>query len=318
LNDTPLYDISKINNKNVTYKEILYVMASKLDLYKVFCEVARSKSFSKTAKALFMTQPAVSQSILQLENSLGTRLFIRTPRGVTLTQEGELIFEYARSAINLLEMGEEKLKGMHGLVTGKLSIGVSDTTAKLFLLPYLDSFHKQCPNIKLNIVNGTTIELCELLKAGHIDLAICNLPVEDPSIQSEPYMTVHDIFVAGTAFIDKITHPLSFKELTQLPLIFLEQKSNSRRYVEKFLLNRGIRLTPEIELGSHDLLISLAKINLGVSCVIKEYSQDEINSGALFEVPLTENIPERHIGLCYLKRVPLSPGARKFSDLIKK
>lgn len=292
-------------------------MPSKLDLYKIFCDVARSKSFSKTAKALFMTQPAVSQSILQLENSLGAKLFIRTPKGVTLTQEGELIYEYARSAISLLEMGEEKLKDIQGLLTGKLSIGVGDTTAKLYLLPYLDNFHKQCPNIKLNIVNGTTIELCEMLKNGHIDLAICNLPIEDPLIQSEPYMTVHDIFVAGTAFKDKINHPLSFEELTRLPLIFLEQKSNSRRYVEQFLLNKGIRITPEIELGSHDLLISLAKINLGVSCVIKEYSQEEIKSGALFEVPLTENIPERHIGLCYLKRFPLSPGAKKFTSLIK-
>ncbi|HHV58933.1 MAG TPA: LysR family transcriptional regulator [Clostridiaceae bacterium] len=291
-------------------------MLLKLDLYRIFCEVASCRSFSKAAKALFMTQPAVSQSISQLENILGTRLFTRTPKGVTLTREGQLVYEYARSAINFLETGEEKLKEIQGLITGELRIGVSDTTAKFFLVPYLDQFHKLYSNIKLNIINGTSVELCELLKAGHIDLAICNLPVEDPAIHSIPCMTVHDIFVAGTAYKDKITHPLSLEELTQLPLIFLEQKSNSRRYVERFFLGKGIRLNPEIELGSHDLLILLAKINLGISCVIKEYTQAEIETGTLFEVPLKEQIPDRSIGLCYLKRVLMSPSAQKFSSLI--
>lgn len=292
-------------------------MAAKLDLYRVFCEVARSQSFSKTAKTLFMTQPAVSQSISQLENSLAARLFTRTPKGVSLTQEGTLIYEYARSAIQLLEMGEQKLQDMQGFLAGELRIGAGDTTTKSYLLPFLDKFHNQYPNIKLNVVNGTTIELCELLKIGQIDLALCNLPFEDPAIESEPCQSIHDIFVAGPTFQNSFDHPLTLHELALLPLIFLEEKSNSRRYVEQYLLSKGLKFTPEFELGSHDLLISLAKINLGVSCVVKEYTQADIDSGYLFELPLIEPIPPRHIGICSLKRVPLSPGAQRFATLIK-
>ncbi len=292
-------------------------MRAKLDTYRVFCEVAHSGSISRAANTLFMTQPAVSQSISQLEKSLGIRLFNRTPRGVSLTQEGRLIYEYARTAINLLETGEQKLYEMQGLLSGELRLGVGDTATKLFLLPFLDKFHKLYPDVSLNLVNRTSLELCELLKNGEIDIALCNLPVDDPAIQSEPCMAIHDVFVAGPAYRDKIDHPLTFQELAQLPLIFLERKANSRRYVEQFLLSRGILLAPQIELGSHDLLISLAEINLGISCVIREFSLEALEAQTIFEVPLVENIPERYMGLCYMKRVPLAPGARKFSELIR-
>ena len=292
-------------------------MVTKLDLYKIFCKVVHMESFSKAAKELYMTQPAVSQSISQLETSLGTRLFNRTPRGVTLTREGQLIYEHARSALHILNLGEQKLQDLQGVLSGELSIGVGDTTTKAFLLPFLDQFHKEYSNIKLNIVNGTTFELCDLLKAGNVDLAICNLPLEDSLIDTEPCTIIHDTFVAGPNFKDKLTHPLTWRELTQFPLIFLEKKSNTRRYVEDFLASQGVVLSPDIELGSHDLLLSLAEINLGLSCVIKEFTKEAIESGSLFEVPLVEKIPERHIGLCYLRKVPLSPGAQRFTELIR-
>jgi len=102
-------------------------VVSKLDLYKVFCQVAVSKSFSRAAKELYMTQPAVSQSIMQLEKELDIRLFNRTPRGASLTNEGSLLFEYANSAINLLRVGEEKILEFKNLTAGELKIGVGDT-----------------------------------------------------------------------------------------------------------------------------------------------------------------------------------------------
>ena len=95
-------------------------MVSKLDLYKVFCTVGKSESFSKAAKDLYMTQSAVSQSIMQLEKELDIRLFNRTSRGVSLTQEGVLLFEYANSAINLLHVGEEKILEFKNLTAGEL------------------------------------------------------------------------------------------------------------------------------------------------------------------------------------------------------
>ncbi|WP_391120908.1 LysR family transcriptional regulator [Psychrobacillus sp. L3] len=292
-------------------------MISKLDLYKVFCKVGKSESFSKAAKELYMTQPAVSQAIMQLERELDIRLFNRTPKGVSLTNEGTLLFEYANSALNLIHVGEEKILEFKNLMTGELKIGVGDTISRYFLLPYLEAFHNKYPNIKFKIVNGTTLELCSILKSGGVDIAICNFPIEDPTLEVIPCIEIHDIFVCGEKYKDLFSSPTSLEELVNHPLILLEPKSISRKYVDNYLLDRGIKISPEFELGSHDLLLEFAKINLGVACVTKEFSLDYLNKGLLFEIQLDEEIPKRNIGVCFLKSVSLSPASTKFVEIIE-
>lgn len=292
-------------------------MSVRLDLYKIFCEVAKCESFSKAAKVLFMTQPAVSQAIMQLEEELGMRLFTRTPKGVILTNEGQILFEYANSAMNLISVGEKKLQESKNLMVGELKIGVGDTISRYFLLPYLEKFHNGYPNIKLKVVNRTTLELCTLLKSGEVDIAICNLPIRDSSLEVKELMEIHDVFVYGEKYKKNLSKYLTLEEIAKFPLILLEPKSNSRQYVEKYILSKGIRIKPEIELGSHELLLEFAKINLGISCVIREFSQEYLQAGVLYEVQTTEEIPKRSIGVCYLKSVSLSPASEKFVDLLE-
>ncbi|KMY52099.1 LysR family transcriptional regulator [Peribacillus loiseleuriae] len=292
-------------------------MISKLDLYKVFCKVGKSESFSKAAKDLYMTQPAVSQAIMQLERELDIRLFNRTPKGVTLTNGGSLLFEYVHSAINLINVGEEKILEFKNLTTGELKIGVGDTISRYFLLPYLEAFHTKYPNIKLKIVNGTTLEICSILKSGEVDIAICNFPLDDPTLELIPCIDIHDIFVCGEKYKHLLSKPLSLNEVVKLPLILLEPKSISRKYVEDYMISRGIKISSEFELGSHDLLLEFAKINLGIACVTKEFSQEYLNNGLLYEVQLMEEIPKRSIGVCFLKSVPLSPASTKFVEIIE-
>lgn len=291
-------------------------MVSKLDLYKVFCVVGKSASFSMAAKALYMTQPAVSQSIMQLERELDTRLFNRTTKGVTLTDEGNLLFEYVNSAISLIDIGEEKMLEINNLTAGELKIGVGDTISKYFLLPYLENFRNNYPNIKFKIINGTTAELIDILKSGKVDIAICNFPIEDSALEMQPCFEIQDVFVYADKFKRLLSKPVHLQELVKLPLIFLEPNSNSRKYVEDYLMSQGIQISPEFELGSHDLLLEFAKINLGIACVTKEFSQEYLNPGLVNEVQLIEPIPKRNIGICYLKAVPLSPASTRFFELI--
>ena len=291
-------------------------MVTKLDLYKVFCQVGKSKSFSKASKELYMTQPAVSQAIMQLERELDVRLFNRTPKGVFLTNEGNLLFEYVNSAINLINAGEEKILEFKDLTVGELKIGVGDTISKYFLLPYLEFFHNRYPNIKFKIINGTTLELCALIKSGEINIAICNFPIDDNSLELRPCREIRDIFVCGEKYKDLSREKISLEEMVKYPLIFLEPNSNSRKYVEKFMLSKGIKISPEFELGSFDLLLEFAKINLGIACVIKEFSRDYLEKGLLYEVNVLEEIPSRSIGVCYLKDVPLSLASAKFVEIL--
>lgn len=292
-------------------------MISRLDLYKVFAEVVKYKNFSHAAKELFMTQPAVSMSIMQLEKDLDTRLFTRTSKGVNLTNDGELLFQYINSAISLIKTGEEKLLESKNLLSGELKIGVGDTISRYFLLPYLEQFHNTYEKIKLKIINRTTLELINMVKSGEVDIAICNLPIDDNAIEVKKCIEVSDVFVCGEKYKYLLERELSLEDIMSLPLILLEPKSNSRQYVEKYVLSQGFKLNPEIELGSHDLLLEFAKINLGISCVVKEFSMDYLESGILHQLGLKKEIPNRSIGYCFLKSVILSPASKKFVEIIE-
>lgn len=292
-------------------------MIGKLDLYRMFHTVCKSKSFSKAAQVLYMTQPAISQAMAQLEKELGTTLFYRTPKGVTLTNEGELLHEYVKSALGILEAGEEKMLEFQNLTMGQLRIGVGDTISRYYLLPALEAFSKKYPAIKLKVLNGTTSEIVAYIKAGEADLGICNLPVDADQLDVTPCKEIHDIFVCGEKYKNMTRDSVSLDFLMKMPLIFLERKANSRKYVEDYLKGQGFSLSPEFELGSHDLLLEFAKINLGIACVTKEFSRDYLEKGLVYEIPLQSPIPKRNIGVCHLKSVPLSRAAEKFIHLIR-
>jgi len=124
-------------------------MVNNLEYYKVFYYVASYRSLTAAADALAISQPAVSQSVKQLETTLGTKLFTRASRGVRLTQEGELLFGYVAKGYEQIELGEQKLKQMLNLDLGEIHIGASDMTLQFYLLPFLERFHEKYPEIKV-------------------------------------------------------------------------------------------------------------------------------------------------------------------------
>ncbi len=287
-----------------------------LEYYRIFYHVSKNLSFSKGAAELYMTQSAVSQSIKNLEKALSLKLFNRTAKNVTLTLEGKTLYEYVKSALSLIEKGESEITKMQALEQGDLRIGVGDTISRYLLLPYLDSFNKSHPNIRLQIINRTSKDEISLLKDGKIDLCIINLPIKDGSILITPFIEISDIFVASNHFKHLKGKTLTPEELCKLPLILLEQISNSRKYVDSFFEKQGCNLLPEIELGSHDLMLDFAKINLGISCVVEEFASTHLKSGELFKIELSPKIPPRGIGICTLKGVTPSAPCTAFLNLL--
>lgn len=291
-------------------------MIGKLDLYRIFRAVCQNNSFSNAAQELFMTQSAVSQAISKLEKELDIQLFNRTSKGVELTTEGKVLHEHVKSALGMIQVAEDKLAEFKTLQTGKLRIGVGDTISRYFLLPYLEEFHEANPGISLNILNRTTSEIINLIKSGKADVGICNLPVMDEQLEVIPCKEIQDTFVCGEKYKALSEKTVSLESVLKLPLIFLERKSNSRMFVENFLKERGYQVSAVFELGSYDLMLEFAKINLGIACVIKEFAKDYLDRSDLYEVKLEEEIPKRSIGICYLKNVPLSRAASKFMESI--
>lgn len=285
-----------------------------LDQYKVFYHVAKYGNISKAAESLFITQPAVSRAIRQLEDSLGCMLFFRTPKGVTLTQEGEILFKHAEQALNFISIAEAKIKDVKGLLWGEMKIGVSDTLCKYYLVPYLKLFNTLHPTIKIHVVCQTTPVIVGLLKRGALDFGIVNLPIDDEQLSVKNVMDVQDCFVTGIKYkhLSSTMQPLG--EILQHPLLLLEKNSNSRAYIDQYFASHSVSVTPDFELGNMDLLVHFAKFDFGIACVIREFIQDELNKGRLFEVKPIEKIPPRSIGAAWLKDVPLSAAAK---ELIK-
>jgi len=281
-------------------------MEISLELYRVFDAVCRAGSFTGAARALYISQPAVSQAVRQLEGALGTKLFLRAGRGVSLTREGELLRGYCAPALNLLEAGESRVAELQRLSGGEVRIGAGDTVSRWFLLPLIERFHRLYPAVALHITNRTSRETVELLKNGRLDLGFVNMPLSAQGVLFESCMPVRDVFVCGERYAHLAGRPLSLAELASYPLIMLERASNSRRWVDRHFFSHGVELRPEIELGAHDLLADTARIGLGIACVVDEFVRRE----GLITLTLEQPVPERSIGACYLEELGPSPAAR--------
>ena len=292
-------------------------MAVKLELYRIFLEVAEAGNISVAAKNLYISQSAVSQSVKQLETELQVRLFSRSPRGVTLTGEGQLLYDYVRSALTLLQTGEDKLSQTRELLMGNLVIGASDTVTSWFLTPYLEAFHREYPGIRLKITSGRSQKVLSLLKSGAVDIAFASSPADPGNLNTWPCFDTHAIFVAGSSYACGFHHIYSLEEIAAFPLILLERKASSRLFLENYFLQNGLKLNPEIELSSRGLLVSLAKIGLGVAGVTREFVQKYLDSGEIQELQTSFSIPSRTVDMCTLRDVTPTAAAERFMNLIQ-
>lgn len=289
-------------------------MKTKLDYYRIFYETALCRSFSIAAQRLYISQSAISQCIHQLERDLKTQLFIRTRKGVSLTNEGQLLFHKVESAITSIEQGEKQLDKLRNLEAGALRIAAGDTITTHFLLKYLETYHAAYPNIRIEMANSYSSQMLTLVKEGKADLAFVNMPMEDDELVFESCLEINDVFVCGPDFEKKASY--SWEEVAQLPLILIEKNASSRHFLEKNFSERNISLNPQIEVAVHDLLIRFASIHLGISCVVEQFSKEELDRGIIQRITLDPPLPQRSIGCAYLKNAPLSSAAKAFLDLI--
>lgn len=290
-------------------------MKTKLDYYRIFYETARYASFSTAARHLYISQSAISQCIRQLEDDLDTELFVRSRRGVTLTKEGNLLFQKIENAMQAIEQGETLLARLHHLDSGSLIIAAADTITAHYLLPYLEKFHAAYPGIRIEMANSYSYHMLQLVKEGKAELAFVNLPVADDELIIEPCLEIHDIFVAGPEHDVKKSY--TWEDIANEPLILLEKNSASRQFLDETFEAKHIPLKPQIEVAAHELLLRFASIHLGVSCVVEEFSKESLKSGAVRQIPLTPSLPPRSIGYAYLRHNPLSLAAQTFLDFIK-
>lgn len=287
-----------------------------LELYRAFYSVAKTGSLTAAARELFVSQPALSQSVMALEQQLGGTLFIRTQKGMTLTPEGESIFPYVEQALNTFLSAENYFLQLKHLAAGSIRIGASDTLCRHFLLKYIKEFHALYPDVNIEVTNRTTMQTLALLRSGKVDVAFVNLPLGEADTEFNVYklMPLRDCF-AGNADYSGFRLKTT-EDLKELPLIMMETASNTRCLFDEYMEKQGIVIKPEIELGSFDLVVEFAKAGLGVGCVTREFIKHELEEKTLFEIETDFELPERFIG--GITRKDLSPtyAALKFMEIV--
>ena len=284
-----------------------------LELYKVFYYVATTLSFSEASRQLFISQSAVSQSIKTLEKKLGHTLFIRSTKKVLLTPEGELLLEHVKPALQMLDEGESLLSGSN-MLKGQLRIGASDTICRYFLIEYFRRFHQSYPDVRIKVTNSTSIGCVELLEKGQVDLIVCNSPNSrlGNHMKVKVLKDFHDVFVGDPDCFAFKHLPCSLKELLEYPILMLSSKSTTSEYLYHTFAVHDLKLLPEVELNSNDLLMDLARIGLGIACV-PDYMLDPEDS--LKPIPLTEQLPSRQLILVQHDNLPVSQAAERFLEM---
>ena len=292
-------------------------MIRNLELYSSFVELAKYSSLSSAAKAMHISQPALSGKVAQLENSLGVKLIFRSNRGFKLTGEGQALLDHLESGFAQIEIGENRLREIAGLENGIMRIGASDMTLRFFLLDYLEKFHSEHPGVKLAVTNAPTPQTLEALRNGLIDFCVISEPVDDfdcRALELIPVRSIQDIFICSDRYSGLLDHAVDFKELSEAPLILLGKETSTRRYIDRFFLPNA--LTADIELATSDLLLEFARRGIGVACIVSDFASADLDSGRLFRVKLKNELPPRNFLLAYSKKLPLPSAAAQFIEKV--
>ena len=277
-------------------------MENNLNLYHIFYTVANTRNISSAAKQLYISQPAISKAISKLEQNLDVTLFYRSSRGVTLTMEGELLYEQVKTAFSAIRRGEQQIKKASDLGVSRISIGVSITLCKYILLPYLQKFVKDNPHVKVTITCHPSLETIRDIENGVTDIGIVGIPSQPGNLTYLPFKEIQDTFVTTDRYLENLMIREGHDKaaiLRNATFMMLNKDNISRKYVDMYLTSHQISMENIIEINTMDLLIELAKIDLGIACVIKDFVLDDLESHALTEIVFKRNLPKRKIGLVF-------------------
>lgn len=267
-----------------------------LSKYKVFLCVADCHSISQSAQQLYISQPAVSTTIKKLEESLGTTLFLRKSRGVELTESGRLLYDGVKQALSMLSDTENNLKHLES--NGRLRIAASNVLCKYLLMPYLKKFTELYPSIDVSITCTSSANANKMLEECKIDIALMAKPTNIHGLSYYSLGVIEDIFVCTPAYLKRLE--CRNDEIFEYGNIMLLNKDNvSRMHINNYYAENKIYPSHILEVNDMDMLIELAKIGIGISCVVKQFVENELQSGTLIEIALPKSIPARETGFLY-------------------
>jgi len=288
------------------------------DLYKLFYAVAKHGSLSKAAAELFISQPAASQSLRQLETQLDTVLFNRARHGMELSaQGGKVIFDDVEQAVKLLNGVEEKLAALKQNATGTLRIGASETIFQYILAEKIVQYHERFPQVKIELIADVSPKIIALMKNDECDVGFLNLPIAggDGIEVRESIAFLNDIFIAGERYSELKGETLGVKALQKYPLLLMEENTVAREAIDHYGISHGVKFKPAVEVNSWGFMKQLVVNGMGIGCIPREYAENKIKSGALFEVNVNPAMPTRSVGMALPQNVNMTFALQSFIGL---
>lgn len=287
------------------------------DYYRVFYYVAKYENFTQAANALMSNQPNVTRTIKKLESELGCTLFIRSNHGVTLTPEGKKLYEHISFAFEHILAGENEILLDKSLQNGTVTISSSEIALHCCLLPVLQQFRRLYPNVRIKVLNHTTLQAISALKNGFVDIAVETSPIaDDKAISVTDVMEIQDVPVCGSAFSFLAEKPVSLNELAKYPIISLADKSHSFNFYSQFFSKAGITFSPDIETATATQILPMVKCDLGVGFIPADYVASNADMSNLYLITLDVPIPKRKVCLLKQKGHNLSVAAKEMERMV--
>lgn len=284
----------------------------------VFYQVALSQNITEAARRMHISQPSVSRSISLLEAELGKKLFIRSKNGVMFTEDGKLFFEYVSKGMKWLNKAELEIQE-----TDKqgetITLGVSQLSIRTILPPILQEFSSFHPSVNLIIQTASSINTVDTLSDDLIDVAIVPDPVDTkPDIETIKLMDISNSLIAGQKYNYLQGRTIKLEELNHYPFIALSQGTAGRRWLNHLFMENALEISPTIEVPTSDLIVPLAKNNLGLGIVADIFIQNELSSGEIIKLSIDAELPSRSFILCYKKNKEQKTAVKDFIALVQK
>ena len=285
-----------------------------LELYRIFYVVAKYGHMTKASLELHISQPAISQAIKKLEDQLGGTLFLRSNKGMELTSEGHMFYDYVKGALELIKNAENEFTSFKDLSKGEIKIGCSTTLTKLVLMDALKEFHSNYPNIVINITNDLTSNLINDLKLGKLDFVIFNESnIKETNLHLEKIKELKQGFIYNPDYY-KDTFKY-FNDLNKVSLILQKEEANSRKLLDYICLKNNVKLLPKMEVVSQELITEFVNIGLGIGFTSIDLAIKNHNN--LKELDINKKIPNINIYLATNKNISLTFASKMFIKYLK-
>ena len=269
----------------------------------VFYTVAKLQNISKAAEELGVTQPAVSRIISNIEKEYHTKLFFRSKTGVSLTRDGQNLFEMIKAPLIELEKVSNNLSSNKTLDKVTIHIGATSTALYCYLFKHLeDDIKKIFPNVNFKIYSDSSTKLLNMVSNGSIDFAFITTPYQGrEDLETHNVVKLNDILIAPISYKDQIKDKVSIKDLENYPFILLSKEMQFREYIDNFLNKYKVHVTPVYETDSSAILTPFVELGYGLTFIPDEMAAKSINEGKCYQVNIKEKLPDRYIAFAIKK-----------------